>query len=345
MQQLTGADYLAAIQAEMKKPGKVRAAVAFWATDSEKIFDGRKKEDVQILCDLSMGGSRASTIRRLRKDYGAKQVDSLHAKVMIFESALIIGSANASTSALGDLVEKSRKALAKHVEYGVLISDANEIAKATLWFDALFNEKGEEITDDDLVILEMKNKTSREAKHKIEKMRVPYKGNPMSILDRVRFNPGAFKGVSFVFVETRLNASDADTAEEYLELQKQSVGIDQPEVKAKDLAEVNVRNDCFFFDDTENFSDDIIEFWMPDGHSDLRVFFRKRVQLDKEGIVYTRKAANEVKSSLDIVGKKPTLEGAEFADQKLAKKIIGLYGNKAFPDASSLKLAIEKLGQ
>jgi hypothetical protein len=343
MQQLTGSDYLAAIQDQMKKPGKVRAAVAFWATDSEKLFDGRKKEDIQILCDLSMGGSRASTIKRLRKDYGAKQVDSLHAKVMIFEKALIIGSANASTSALGAFTENSAKAPAKHVEYGVLISDPNEIAKATSWFDALFNEKGEKITDDDLVNLEMKNKASQEARKKIETMRVPYRGNPMSILDRVKFSPEAFKEVSFVFVKTGLDPDAAKKAEQYLGDQKRLAANDDHQTEIDGLAEINVRNDCFFFKDTENFKENIIEFWMPDSRENLKVFFRKLVFVRENKIVYTRKAASEVRGTWEIAGKKPTLRGAAVADQELAKKIIDLYGNKAFPDANSLKSVIQKL--
>jgi hypothetical protein len=62
----------------------VRCAVAFWGKGAETLFRDLKLQKVQIVCNLSSGGTNPFVIEEI-KTAGAvvRQLDVLHAKVYI----------------------------------------------------------------------------------------------------------------------------------------------------------------------------------------------------------------------------------------------------------------------
>jgi hypothetical protein len=351
MQQLTGADYLAAIQAEMKKPGKVRAAVAFWATDSEKLFEGRNKEDIQILCDLSMGGSREPTIKILLRDFQAKKVESLHAKVIIFENALIVGSANASTSALGDFEGASGKK-AKHIEYGLLIDDAKEIEQAKEWFDRLFQDQklASPISEEDLKKLKKMNSVGDNTRKKIRDIKNEVTVNPHSILQNLRANPSAFPRVSFVFIteeaDDALLEKAAKNASRYANTERSSEH--DREVNNNETKRLMGFTD--WDNDAKRFSDLIIEF-NKNATGRLKIFAHKKIYHDpKTHTVLTEFAAPYLKAEIKKQGIAINLTQAAKADFMVADRVFKEMNRKKkigklFPSGEELISLLEKLDQ
>jgi HKD family nuclease len=358
MQQLTGSNYLDVIQKRIKNKGKVKLAIAFWGKGASKLLSEKNATDVQILCDVSMGASNADEIKFLQKLYGEaqiKKVDRFHAKVLIFEDAVIIGSANASKNALGKIDEEissvSTGHLKTHIEYGMLSEDIKDIQEATMWFDKLFDEKNQMssvITDADLKLLRKRNEVNRKAEREVECMRVPYDGQPSSILDRVLFNPEAFGQTSFVFVADRADEEIATDAK------NRAYGGDETNgksaSKAASLKDVNVSSDCFteWAEESALFTKDIIEFWKP--RSRLKVFFREHAGYEsKFDVVFTRKVP---KSELSFIWSNESwkaagtvsAKGAALADLGLVERMLAHYPEgKVFVDASSLAVAIKSL--
>lgn len=112
-------------------------AVAYWGkagAEQTGIAERAKAggaDNVQVLCDLASGACNPEEIEALR-DSGVevKTLNDLHAKVWITASAVIVGSANASTSGLADETRLGSKAEA------ALVSRDRELARTIrTWFE------------------------------------------------------------------------------------------------------------------------------------------------------------------------------------------------------------------
>lgn len=82
---------------------RLYCAVAFWGYGAaEHLQLPQPGRDIRIICNLSMGGTNPAEIRKLRQG-GAQiqQIDTLHAKVYIGDTEMLVTSANASTNGLG----------------------------------------------------------------------------------------------------------------------------------------------------------------------------------------------------------------------------------------------------
>ncbi|MBC7477479.1 MAG: phospholipase D family protein [Pseudorhodobacter sp.] len=89
--------------ARLRQSRRLYCAVAFWGRGAAAHLGlPRDHQDLQILCNLSMGGTNPDEIRRLLQ-VGAKvqQIDTLHAKVYIGDDEMLVASANASSNGLG----------------------------------------------------------------------------------------------------------------------------------------------------------------------------------------------------------------------------------------------------
>ncbi len=83
-----------------------RCAVAFWGRGAVQELFGTEvleREDVHVVCDLSMGGTNPTTLRALGAPDNPqiRFLDGLHAKVFLSESGAVVGSANASNNGIG----------------------------------------------------------------------------------------------------------------------------------------------------------------------------------------------------------------------------------------------------
>jgi len=89
--------------ARLRQSRRLYCAVAFWGRGAAAYLGlPRDHQDLQILCNLSVGGTNPDEIRRLLQ-VGAKvrQIDTLHAKVYIGDDEMLVASANASSNGLG----------------------------------------------------------------------------------------------------------------------------------------------------------------------------------------------------------------------------------------------------
>lgn len=81
-------------------------AVAFWGCDAvTELFgtDQLQRPDVQVICDLSLGGTNPDTLRALGApdNPNVRYRDGLHAKVFLSARGAVVGSANASNNGIG----------------------------------------------------------------------------------------------------------------------------------------------------------------------------------------------------------------------------------------------------
>lgn len=121
----------------------VRCAVAFWGAGAVQDLFGTEtldRQDVRIICDISMGGTNPSTLRNLRAPNNEKlhHIEGLHAKLYLSDCGMVVGSANASNNAIGFMSE-----VAQLKEAGVFIgADAQAYRTAKSWFDENFRSSG-----------------------------------------------------------------------------------------------------------------------------------------------------------------------------------------------------------
>lgn len=144
---LYGTTLSAATKQLLSESKKIRLAVAFWGEGAVGMFGKNPTRDVQIICNLKMGGTNPDAIDDLRKKYGAKsvkQMDLLHAKVYIGDDCAIISSANMSANGLG--AEGLSPATWVEAGYRVPIGEGNSQLD---WFNDAYSD-AKEITDGDI---------------------------------------------------------------------------------------------------------------------------------------------------------------------------------------------------
>lgn len=128
---------------EVVKGKDARCAVAFWGKDAVKELFGTEvleRDDVWILCDITMGGTNPDTLRRIveRHEDNHGHVPGLHAKVYHSEAGMVVGSANASGNGIGFNGQPP-----KQIETGTYHErNSGSWEYALGWFDALWNDAG-----------------------------------------------------------------------------------------------------------------------------------------------------------------------------------------------------------
>lgn len=128
---------------EVARGRDARCAVAFWGTGAAyEVFGGEfaQRDDVKIICDISMGGTNPFTLRQLGAPENEllKYKDSLHAKTYLSEEGLVVGSANASSNGIGRAGRP-----AGLVEAGSFFpAGSPEWQEAQNWFCRLWREAG-----------------------------------------------------------------------------------------------------------------------------------------------------------------------------------------------------------
>ncbi|WP_422028787.1 phospholipase D family protein [Roseovarius sp.] len=128
---------------EVARGRDARCAVAFWGTGAAyEVFGGEfaQRDDVKIICDISMGGTNPLTLRQLGAPENEllKFKESLHAKTYLSEEGLVVGSANASSNGIGRAGSP-----AGLVEAGSFFpAGSPEWQEAQNWFCSLWDEPG-----------------------------------------------------------------------------------------------------------------------------------------------------------------------------------------------------------
>lgn len=134
---LTSENYRQVVSKVIDENQSLSIAVAYWGRDAEKLLLPASGKQVRLICNLTSGGTNPAPIEKLlgHKDISVRQLDNLHAKVVVGESNAIIGSANFSTNGLWFEGEDS----AGLTEAGIYTDDSELVANAQAWFDRLWD--------------------------------------------------------------------------------------------------------------------------------------------------------------------------------------------------------------
>lgn len=178
---------------EVVKGGRLRCAVAFWGTGAaEALFhDAGVLGDARLICDISMGGTNPRELEALGapRNSNLLHLCGLHAKVYISDRGLITASANASNNGIGFID------VAGLVEAGTFHGvDSDAYERAGAWFEKIWDRASAMGPD---ALAEAKKAWCRKRVGARSRMGRPV--DPKSLLDRVIADPGAFRGIGFVF--------------------------------------------------------------------------------------------------------------------------------------------------
>jgi hypothetical protein len=285
--------------------GEVRCAVAFWsAIGVDEVFPGGVPDNTRIICDISMGSTSAKALKALGAPDNPNLRHSLrmHAKVFISDEGLVVGSANASASALGD-----DNGPIDNTEAGIFHSpDSASWKSAAAWFDNLLN-KSPKVTDDEI---EWAKLIYRPKPPVVQPRRV----TPGSLFDLVAAAPWRFSKVGFAFTSMSV------TKEQQAEVRKQveeSWEFDQERIGELD-------DDGTFFgwdgEDVRRWPEYFFLFWQPGTRLSI---YGKRVEarVPKTGSLMTSNDWRGLRASCDV--KLPPQQEINRVDAKLALKLRG----------------------
>jgi len=171
---------------------EVLCTVAFWTPKGvAELFPTGVPRDARIICDISMGSTSPAAL----EDLGAPRSDrlkhalSMHAKVILSDRGLVVGSANATRAAIGHNGVAQR-----NVEAGTFHEAGSEPwQKAAMWFEGIFKD-AQHVRQSEL---DWANSVFRSQPPPMP--RPPAAG---SLLELVRAAPDRFASVGFVFAST-----------------------------------------------------------------------------------------------------------------------------------------------
>ncbi len=171
-------------------PGPRKCAVAFWGHPVGTSLFGDDTEGVEVILDISMGGTTKNALISLRDQLPGRVsvLDGLHAKIYVSKSGAVIGSANASRNALGSWPEDTPRL----EEVGVWIDaceDRQAYADAVSEFDRLKHSGGTKVLSDS--DLERAPVLSRATSN------IVTTADDISFLSLVRSKPSCFRDVLF----------------------------------------------------------------------------------------------------------------------------------------------------
>jgi hypothetical protein len=128
-----GDTYFATVQQALKAAEKVAMAVAFWGDGAEKMFNGWHGTSSRLICNLALGGTNPDAIVKLQQlpNTEVRHLSDLHAKLIVTENHVIVGSANASANGLG--LEAGE--IAGWREAGIASTEAALVQSAEDWFE------------------------------------------------------------------------------------------------------------------------------------------------------------------------------------------------------------------
>ena len=205
---LSGSSLASRITA-VSKGKRVRCAVAFWSADGvDQVFPKGLPRDAKLVCDISMGSTSADALISLGAPYNqcVRHSVGMHAKVFISDCGLVVGSANASASALGGDGRSP-----PNMEAGTFHAPGSRSWTAAVhWFDELFSN-ATLVDDEEVRWARLIFRPNPPASH-------PRKLAPGSLLDLVAAASFRFLRVGFAFtseyIEPAQNAEVRALAEQ-----------------------------------------------------------------------------------------------------------------------------------
>lgn len=130
---VTSKNYRHELSALIDSSERVDVAVAFWGEGSDALLALPGNKPVRVVCNLSSGGTNPEPIAQLlRQGVNVRQLDDLHAKVVLGTDAALVGSANFSTNGL----QLEGPEVAGWSEAGLMTTTGADLREIAQWFDA-----------------------------------------------------------------------------------------------------------------------------------------------------------------------------------------------------------------
>ena len=141
-------NYESHIAQVLGEDGDVKIAVAFLGAGVVAFLKKSKARSIKLICNFALGGTNPTVVKQLMAEGSnveVRQLDNLHAKLILGEKSMVLGSANLSSNGLGMEGDEA----AYFEELGVHISDADMLRKADAWFEVQWGAS-REITQEDI---------------------------------------------------------------------------------------------------------------------------------------------------------------------------------------------------
>jgi hypothetical protein len=184
------------IRERLTKAKKATFAVAFWGEGAIDSLGIDRAKSARIICNLSMGGSNPSEIRKLMglPNIVVQQCDQLHAKIYLFETEALVGSSNASTNGLSLPGEEAGGWL----EANIAVKDRAVLDQISAWVKSI--QTGD-ISEGDLRKAEAAWKRRRRLTWHPKSPKPRDENSSPSLLAAVANDPDRFRGFGFVFTQ------------------------------------------------------------------------------------------------------------------------------------------------
>lgn len=147
MKLLTSENYFHEVNLLFKRNEDTDIAVAFLGYDILSTFENRNTSSIRLICNLESGACNPNVIKKLlaMPNIEIKTNAHLHAKCVIQDNAVIIGSANFSANGLA--LEGNE--LSGWSELGIMTNNNNIIDESKAWFSNLW-EQSHYLTNDQI---------------------------------------------------------------------------------------------------------------------------------------------------------------------------------------------------
>jgi len=141
MEFLSNSNYYPQVNKLFENDEDIDIAVAFWGKDAIKLFKNIFDKKIRIICNLESGACNPQVIKELKKNsiVELRTNNHLHAKVLLQNSQVIMGSANISANGLS--FEGSEQS--GWIETGVLSQHKELIKNTQEWFDKTWKNSSE----------------------------------------------------------------------------------------------------------------------------------------------------------------------------------------------------------
>ena len=305
--------------------GQVRCAVAFWSdTGVSKVFPRGVPKNARIFCDISMGSTSADALEALQAPNNPNLRHSvrMHAKVFISNMGLVVGSANASASALGN-----GDGPASNTEAGIFhLPDTTAWESAVAWFDQFF-KTSPKVSDEEVEWAKLIYRPKLP-------VLAPRRIKSGSLFDLVTAAPWRFSKVGFAFSSIQTTKEEKD---EVRRLAKENEKSDPGRIDElsgdgifKDWGENDVRRWPEYF----------FSFWQP--KSRLTVCgCRIEVKIRKNGSLMTSRDLRGLRALCDV--KLPSTQDIGKADAGVALKLRGGESGVLYANGSELAARIVEI--
>ncbi|MCO7261448.1 phospholipase D-like domain-containing protein [Dickeya zeae] len=179
--------YTKQIKTFFKQDTPLSIAVAFLGGGTEPLFDSIKHQSAaRIICNFDSGATNPYLVEQLkRKGFDIRNQPRLHAKVLLSNNSMIIGSANLSANGLS---LEGKEELTGWEEAGMLIDKPEQIADASRWFELQWQQAK---AIDDSAIARQKQAWDQRRNHR--PLITDTDTSHRSLLEAARTRPASFK--------------------------------------------------------------------------------------------------------------------------------------------------------